>query len=151
MTMQNNLDKKMQRIGIYGFILNREMKTLLVKRAPQDTNPNLWELPGGGLNHGEDPEDGVIREVKEEVNLAIKVYYPLTARSKISDKDPNKHTIRIAYFCRLLEQRSAVTLSTEHSDFRWVALNESLPFPVSELVRSCIKIITENPQLITVK
>lgn len=31
-----------------------------------------WELPGGGLDFGESPKEGLKREVKEETNLEIK-------------------------------------------------------------------------------
>ncbi len=30
-----------------------------------------WELPGGGLDHGEDPHDGLIREIEEEIGCNV--------------------------------------------------------------------------------
>jgi len=47
----------------------RDGKILLTKEAPELSNQ--WELPGGGLDHGEDPRDGLIREIKEELNLDV--------------------------------------------------------------------------------
>jgi len=145
---QKILEKNVQRIGIYGFILDNENRVLLLKRAAHDSNPNLWELPGGGLDHGENPEEGVAREVWEEANLSVQALYPLAIKSKLSDRDPHKHTIRIAYFCRLLEPKSSVTLSNEHSDFSWVNPSGDLPSPVSGLVKICLQAITSNPELI---
>ncbi|QES89046.1 NUDIX hydrolase [Rhizosphaericola mali] len=34
-------------------------------------NKNAWYLPGGKLDEGETPEDGLIREIKEELNFDL--------------------------------------------------------------------------------
>ncbi|NHM31976.1 NUDIX domain-containing protein [Neobacillus terrae] len=44
---------------------------LMVKEVYPDKT--FWTLPGGGLEAGETFEEAVIREVKEEVNLNVKV------------------------------------------------------------------------------
>lgn len=147
--MQNHSSEKIQRIGVYGFILNTEGEILLVKRAPHDSNPNLWELPGGGLDHGEEPEIGVAREIIEETGLIVDVQFPLATRAKLSDNDTNKHTVRIAYFCKTLNLGETVKLSHEHSDFRWINLEEDYPLPVSDLFKQCLDTIKKYPHLIT--
>jgi 8-oxo-dGTP pyrophosphatase MutT (NUDIX family) len=43
-------------------------KVLLVKPSYRDT----WEIPGGGLEHGEDPFQAAVREVKEETGLELR-------------------------------------------------------------------------------
>ena len=47
----------------------RDGKILLVKEAPDLADK--WELPGGGLGFGEDPHAGLVREIKEEMNLEV--------------------------------------------------------------------------------
>lgn len=44
-------------------------KILLVKEAPNLADK--WELPGGGLGFGEEPHAGLVREIKEELNLDV--------------------------------------------------------------------------------
>jgi ADP-ribose pyrophosphatase YjhB (NUDIX family) len=40
-----------------------------------------WTLPGGGLDHGEDPRDGAIREVEEETGYRVELRQLLTVES----------------------------------------------------------------------
>jgi len=57
-----------------GVILqNRNNKFLLQLRDNKKniSNPNKWVVFGGGLKRGEKPLEGVIREIKEELNLSL--------------------------------------------------------------------------------
>jgi ADP-ribose pyrophosphatase YjhB (NUDIX family) len=59
---------KRQRVAAYAVIL-RDGAILLSRLAPTVTADELWTLPGGGLDHGEDPHDAVVREIREETGL----------------------------------------------------------------------------------
>lgn len=64
-----------QRVGAYGVLLRgsgHESQMLLTRISPKDYGAGMWTLPGGGLDHGEDPEDGVVREFYEETSLAVR-------------------------------------------------------------------------------
>ena len=53
------------RLSLKGLILNNSGKILVVK----ETGRYWWDLPGGGMNHGEDIKTALARELKEEINL----------------------------------------------------------------------------------
>lgn len=53
------------RISIKGIVLNDAGEILFVKESGRD----WWDLPGGGMDHGEDIKTAIARELKEEVNL----------------------------------------------------------------------------------
>jgi 8-oxo-dGTP diphosphatase len=58
------------KIGIFAIILDDANKhVLLCHRRDYD----LWNLPGGALEDGEAPWQGVVREVKEETGLEVEV------------------------------------------------------------------------------
>lgn len=46
---------------------------LLSRVAPHIVSSETWTLPGGGLDHGEDPRAAVVREVYEETGLDVVV------------------------------------------------------------------------------
>ncbi|MEJ5914768.1 NUDIX hydrolase [Pseudokineococcus sp. 1T1Z-3] len=61
-----------QRVGAYALCLRGDA-VLLSRLAPGTPRPGRWSLPGGGLDHGEDPRDGARREAHEETGLDVVV------------------------------------------------------------------------------
>jgi 8-oxo-dGTP diphosphatase len=56
-------------------------EVLLTQLSGSTTRPGAWTLPGGGVEHGEDPYDAVVREVGEETGLALTVVRLLDVHS----------------------------------------------------------------------
>ena len=56
--------------GVEG-LLERDGKVLLSKRAIEPRR-GYWDLPGGFLEEGEEPLDGLAREFREETGLAVR-------------------------------------------------------------------------------
>jgi 8-oxo-dGTP diphosphatase len=61
-----------KKIGAAGVILDIDGGVLLVK---QTYGRLSWELPGGGAEAGESPDDTVLRGVQEETGLAVAVLH----------------------------------------------------------------------------
>lgn len=59
--------KRITRYGAYGIIFH-EAKLLLIQKK-SGPHKGLWDLPGGGIEFGESPEDACKRELIEEVGL----------------------------------------------------------------------------------
>ena len=57
------------REGVYALIQGGSGQIVLVGRV----NSDLHELPGGGLEHGETHEEGLVRELREELGWSIKI------------------------------------------------------------------------------
>jgi 8-oxo-dGTP diphosphatase len=63
---------KVQRVAAYGLIL-RDGRILLTRLASRISADERWHLPGGGVDHGEDPRDALVREIREETGLDAEV------------------------------------------------------------------------------
>jgi 8-oxo-dGTP diphosphatase len=93
---------KRQRVAAYAVIL-RDDEILLSRLSPLVTSDELWTLPGGGLDHGEDPRDAVIREVHEETGLdaavsdLARVYSAHMPSVWRGGRRVNAHAVRIVY------------------------------------------------------
>ena len=55
-------------------IIDDKKRVLLIKRAHNQEDPNLWSLPGGTKEDNETLEECLVREIKEELNSSIKKY-----------------------------------------------------------------------------
>lgn len=57
------------RVGAYAIVTDESDRILLCRIAPGYPAEDLWTLPGGGVDHGEHPDDAVLRELSEETGL----------------------------------------------------------------------------------
>ena len=93
---------KRQRVAAYAVIV-RDGSILLSRLSPLVTREQLWTLPGGGLDHGEDPRDAVVREVHEETGLhadvsdTARVYSAHMPQAWRGGQRVNAHAVRIVY------------------------------------------------------
>ncbi len=121
------------------FNIKGELLTLFrTETAP--TRPNTWDLPGGDLDFGEEPDKAILREIKEEIGLKVEDLKIFDAEAHII-KDENIHWITLGYRCVALT--TDVILSWEHSDYKWVTPEEFLKLEsapkLQRFVRNSIK------------
>lgn len=62
-------------MGAYALCTDEDERLLLARVGASDTVRGRWTLPGGGLDWGERPEDGVLRELEEETGLTASEFH----------------------------------------------------------------------------
>ncbi|HZT59338.1 MAG TPA: NUDIX hydrolase [Pyrinomonadaceae bacterium] len=82
-------------------VIVRDGMVLLVSDAA--TDPPSWDLPGGFLLYGEPPEEGLRREIKEELNADISVGEILAAKVDIYGSE-SCYTLNLFYRAELLSE-----------------------------------------------
>jgi 8-oxo-dGTP diphosphatase len=83
-------------------LVDADGRVLIAQRPPGKTLGGLWEFPGGKLEPGERPEDGLIRELDEELGVAVQAacLAPLTFASHTY---ADTHLLMPLYVCRRWE------------------------------------------------
>ena len=70
----------MKRKGTSIIFVNDQKQILLLLRddKPDIPYPNMWDIPGGHVEDGESPEQCIVREMKEEMDLNLKEFQLLS-------------------------------------------------------------------------
>ncbi|MFF5188147.1 NUDIX hydrolase [Streptomyces sp. NPDC000345] len=112
--------RKRLRVAAYAVCV-RDGQVLLA-RSPADGGGFEWVLPGGGMEHGEDPLDTVVRELDEETGYRVEVtgLLGLDSSRHVFGREGlhgpvDHHGLRIVYEGRVVggELRNEVNGSTD--------------------------------------
>ena len=110
--------KKLQLVVSIALIDNND-QILISKRPAKKHLSGYWELPGGKVKRNETPENAIIREVKEELNVDIN--NKCIAPQSFSEFDYKKfQLLLLLYVCRRWEGEPK---SMEKNKFKWVKAN----------------------------
>jgi 8-oxo-dGTP diphosphatase len=63
----------LRRIAAYAVATDDDGRVLLVRASTRSGTPGVWSLPGGAVDHGEDPNHTVVRETAAETGLSVAV------------------------------------------------------------------------------
>ena len=107
-------------------LIDPDGRVLIAQRPPGKPMGGLWEFPGGKVESGEQPEDCLIRELKEELGIDVKqeCLAPLTFASHVY---PDFHLLMPLYVCRRWE---GFVAPQEGQALKWVKPSELRNYPM---------------------
>ena len=94
------------------------IKYLILKRAKTKMYEHLWQGVAGKIEEGEQAWEAAIRELKEETNLEPIMLFVADHISKFYEKYGDR--INFVPVFGIEVDSEMISLSEEHSDFKWV-------------------------------
>lgn len=118
---------KKQITAVFGLPVNKEKQFLLTQRnEPKDPRTHhKWQIAGGGVEFGEQPEETLIRELQEEIEVTPTLLYPYPLVKTAIHNYPTRqfHITLICYLVTIGDQIPTVE-NEETADARWFTLPE---------------------------
>lgn len=112
-------------------LIDPDGRVLIAQRPADKQMGGLWEFPGGKVEPGESPEEALIRELVEELGIAVKEPC-LAPFSFASHNYADFHLLMPLYVCRRWE---GVPQALEHQALKWVrpAALKDYPMPPADV------------------
>jgi 8-oxo-dGTP diphosphatase len=133
-------DRKRQRIAAYGVCRDESGRLLLARASPAITLQGRWFLPGGGVQHGENPTDSLYREMEEESGLKVSVGPLLDVLSDVRTipDDISLHTVRLIYRVDSWAGTLRPELEGTTDAVGWFTLEEIRHMPLAHYVQTVV-------------
>ncbi len=133
-------EKERQRIAVYGVVRDDEDRLLLARAAPMLTLRGRWFLPGGGVDHGEGPEDSLRREIAEESGLTIVAGPLLDVLSDVRTlpDGTSLHTVRLIYDVSSWHGTLRPEVDGTTDDIAWFTLDAARELPLARYVETVV-------------
>lgn len=106
-------------------IIRKDEKTLLLRRANgRATILGKFELPGGKLDYGEQPEDALARHLKDEAGLIIQTAQLFDVLTYVDHDDRDTQYVFILYLVSLGAGGSSIELSQNYDKYIWKKMSD---------------------------
>ena len=109
----------MKIIKVVAAILQKEDKILIARKKQGKPLAGYFEFPGGKIEEGETPEESLIRELMEEMNIKIAVKEYIG--ESVYDYGNNKVISLLGYTAEIID--GEIKLS-DHDRYEWVTLEQ---------------------------
>ena len=101
---------------VVGAAIVRAGRVLATRRTRPPEAAGRWELPGGKVEPGEEPEQALVREVREELGCTVRVTGTLTGEQQIRPG--------VSLRVLLAELVDGEPIPHEHDALRWLGSEE---------------------------
>lgn len=106
-------------------LIRSDNKTLLLKRATgRETILGKYELPGGKLQYGEQPEDALRRYVKDDAGLTMQAAQLIDVMTYIDHDDRDIQYTFILYLVGVANSARNLKVSQHYSEASWQKVSE---------------------------
>ena len=107
-------------------LVDADGRVLIAQRPEGKSMAGLWEFPGGKIEANESPDDALIRELREELGIAVKQAC-LAPFTFALHSYPNFHLLMPLYICRRWE---GIPEPRHHAALKWVRPKDMKDYPM---------------------
>lgn len=133
------------RVGAYAIVTDPASRILLCRIAPGYPASGMWTLPGGGVDHGEHPDDAVLRELHEETGLTGSRGPVAAIWSGLIEKPASRpgplHWIAILYRVTTVPGELRVEVGGSTDTVAWSTLDAVAGLPHVDLVDGALDVV----------
>ena len=119
-------------------VWNKDGKVLTLRRSKTDPRrPLTWDLPGGLVEYGENPQEAAKRETEEETGITL-------SGLKIMDVDSHyrsKYVISLIFEAKV--GNPEVKISWEHDQYQWVVPEELQKMDIPDKYKQAVAVAVE--------
>lgn len=105
----------MKTVRVVAALLVRDGLLFAARRSPERREGGLWELPGGKVEPGESDQAALMRELREELGVAVEVG---ACVAESTHAYPHGSVTLVGYRCRLVAGEPVLR---DHDAARWLA------------------------------
>ncbi|MEL6093273.1 8-oxo-dGTP diphosphatase MutT [Bartonella schoenbuchensis] len=118
-------------------LLDKDNRVLLAKRPSGKSMSGLWEFPGGKVEEGETPEESLIRELKEELDIHVQKndFLPLTFASHSYE---TFHLLMPFYMCR---HYRGIPQGREGQNLKWIFINDLDKYSMPDADKPLVQVL----------
>ncbi len=114
------MSKREQIIVAMGIIEHRGKVLVGLRNSLHDPAVHgLWQTPAGSVEFGEAPEQAVVREIKEETGLRVKVVAMAPKIMNVLWKKQKRHVLLPTYHCKIIGGK-LLKKPPEDFEFQWI-------------------------------
>jgi 8-oxo-dGTP diphosphatase len=108
------MSNRARKLVVAALIVREDGKLLLSQRREDQALPLFWEFPGGKIEPGEAPEAALVREIQEELGVAVRVG---RIWEVLFHAYPDYDVYMLVYACRIV---AGTPRAVEVKDFVWI-------------------------------
>lgn len=123
-------------IPVVAAVITRGDLVLACRRNAEREAGGLWEFPGGKVEAGESPQDALVREIREELGVGIRVGELLHRGAT----PMNRRTVDLRCYWATLTD-AAPSASTDHDGIRWFRRDELREVEWPEPDRAAVELL----------
>jgi mutator protein MutT len=144
------IGKRVIGVGVGALIFNDKKEMLLALRGEKAKNERgTWEIPGGAVEFGETLQEGLKREIMEELGIEIQPQEILHVCDHLLPEE-GQHWVSPTYICTIISGEPKIKEPEKCAQIGWFSLEEARKLPLSKVTEADLRVL-EQRQSFTAK